>query len=160
MTATIDHVHRDGLYAQLNSMVRCRISARTKQAQSTDGPVLEVRLIDRGRALAATAMNPVAQSLLELPSACPGQGDSLDGLADDYLGPGFSFAVSWGADRWFTSATAVVPLSRLRPGARLRLPVGLTQRGSPPPGCAVRYAYEHCTTGGAWSGTVTLTARG
>lgn len=156
VTATIDHVHHDGLYRQFDRTVRCRLRSSTGSGQNA-GAALAYRWLDRGQALALTALNPVAAALLTLPSACPSQGgDSIDGLADNYLGPGYSEGAGWGAERWFTSRTVVVAVSRLRRAGRVRVALGLTKTGTPPAHCATTYPWQQCTTGGSWAGVLTL----
>jgi hypothetical protein len=154
----IHHVHVDGLYAQLDRSVRCRIQAGTT-SRASPGASLQYRGVDHGRTLSVTVLNPVATALLLLPSACPGQGDSIDGLDDNYLGPGFSFADGWGPARWFTSRTVVVSLARLHRRGTIRIRLSQTRRGTPPAGCAAPYAWQRCRTGGSWNGVLTLAAR-
>jgi hypothetical protein len=159
ITASIDHVHRDGLYRKLDRAVKCHLSDRTAGGESP-GATLQYRWIDGRRRLAVTALDPVATALFTLPTACPSQGgDSVDGLADNYLGPGYSLAAGWGADRWFTSRTVVVAVRALQRAGRVRIALGLTQAGTSPANCATTYPWQQCVTGGAWSGVLTLDPR-
>ncbi len=85
ITAQISHVHLDGLYSQLNASVQCSISSSTPP-----GAILgaSLRILAGTRPISITAFDPLGDALLLLPSECPGQGDSIDGLLDNYLGPG------------------------------------------------------------------------
>jgi hypothetical protein len=96
-------------------------------------------------------------------SSATGQIDHvhIDGLADNYFTPGFSFAEEWGPARWFTSSTVTVPLSVLHRAARITIPLADTPAGRPPRDCAVPYpSWQRCRTGGAWAGTLTLKRSG
>jgi hypothetical protein len=120
---------------------------------------IELGYVRRSRSLAVTALNPVDDALVLLPSECPGQGDAVDGLADNYFTPGFSFASAWGPDRWFSSATIDIPLSALHRAARIAIRLGDTRANTPPRDCSVPYpSWQRCRAGGAWTGTLTLTA--
>ena len=154
LTAQISHVHLDGLYSQLNASVQCSISASTPA-----GAILNasLRIREGTRSISITALDPLDDALLLLPTECPGQGDSIDGLLDNYLGPGFSFAPGYGPDRWFTSTNVIVPLRRLRGGATVRIPLSQAREDTPPRDCAVpQPSIQQCVTGGAWSGVLTL----
>jgi hypothetical protein len=159
VTGHVDHTHLDGLYPALNVSERCAIAYATP-AHANLAASVHFAFV-RGRdAIAVTAMNPVADALLGLPPQCPGQGDSIDGLLDNYSTPGFSFAAGFGPDRWFTSASLLVPLRLLHRARLVTLRIGDTRAGAPPQDCAVAAAaYERCTTGGSWSGVLTLRAR-
>jgi hypothetical protein len=151
-TGTVDHRHIDGLFANQNASVRCRVSTSSPADRAV---VLSLRYLPRRRAILATAWNPVNQALLQLPPQCPGQGDSLDGLNDNYFMPGFSFAPGYGAARWFKSNTVAVSLARLRRRASVTVRLSDTARGTPPPHCAVRStATEQCAVSGAWAGVL------
>jgi len=148
----IDHRHIDGLFANQNAAVRCRVSSSPPTDRAV---VVSVRYLARRRTILATAWNPVARALLLLPRQCPGQGDSLDGLDDSYFLPGFSFAPGYGAARWFASQTVAVPLARLRRRAPVTVRLSDTPRGTPPRHCAVRsVATEQCSVAGAWTGVL------
>jgi hypothetical protein len=157
-TGSIDHTHLDGLYAFDNASEHCLVGAVTPPPGRLPATML-VRYLPRRRAISLTALSPVDDVLTLLPVACPGQGDPLDGLEDNYFSPGFSFASGYGADRWFTSAPVVVPLAVLHRAARIKLHFSDTTVGTPPATCAVQQpSYETCRTGGSWSGTIELTA--
>jgi hypothetical protein len=156
-TGKVSHVHIDGLYPADNRSEKCRMSVSTSPGQTLNASV-DVRYEARARALAITALDPVANALEILPGECPGQGDSIDGLNDNYFTPGFSFASGYGPDRWFTSATVSIPLARLHRSQRISISFGDTTTGAPPRNCAVQHpSYEQCATGGSWSGTLVLT---
>ncbi len=102
----------------------------------------------------------MADALTQLPQQCPSTPDGIDGLNDNYFMPGFSFATGFGPERWFTSRMVTVPVKRLQRSRKVTLPVGLIRVNAPPSNCAVpEPAYERCSTGGGWSGTLTLTRR-
>jgi hypothetical protein len=152
----IDHVHIDGLYTQLNASERCTVHASTPVTMPLHA-VLKLRYTRD--ALAVTALNPIDDVLTLLPTACPGQGDALDGLANNYFEPGFSFAPQWGSDHWFTSSTAKIPLARLRRARTISVRLRNTRAGTPPRDCSVPDpSSQQCRTGGAWSATLTLRA--
>ena len=154
VVAQLDHVHIDGLYSILNASVSCELQSLTPAGAVLDAEI-EVRY--NATDLFVTALDPVTDALAGLPTACPGQGDSIDGLDDNYLGPGFSFAQGYGPDRWFTSATVTVPRSRLLHGRTVRLRLGLTRAGASPRDCQVTNpSYEQCVTSGSWTGLLVL----
>jgi hypothetical protein len=156
-TGSINHTHLDGLYAFDNASERCLVGAVTPPPPQLQATVL-VRYLPRRRAISLTALSPVDDVLTLLPVACPGQGDPLDGLADNYFSPGFSFASGYGPDRWFTSAPVVLPLAVLHRAARVAVHFSDTAAGTPPAACAVQQpSYETCGTGGSWTGTLELT---
>lgn len=156
-TGRIDHVHLDGLYTQLNASERCTVRSSTPAGMALD---TAVELGYERHSLTVTALNPVGDALLLLPPECPGQGDSLDGLYDNYFTPGFSFAPGWGPDRWFTSATVSIPLSVIHRSSRITIRLAETRSDRPPKDCAVPHpSWQRCRTGGAWSSTLTLSAR-
>jgi hypothetical protein len=157
-TGKIDHTHVDGLYRELDRKVKCQVAASTKPKQQLDAS-LRIRYFPRSKAIAVTAFNPVVTVLLALPGVCPDQGDSIDRIFDNYFSPGFSFASGYDAYRWFTARTIVIPASEVHRSSVIRIPLGDTARGTPPRGCAVQHPeYERCTTGGSWSGVLTLRA--
>jgi hypothetical protein len=159
-TGSIDHTHIDGLYAFDNAAERCRVGAVTPPPGQLPVTVL-VRYLPRRRAVSLTALSPVDDVLTLLPVGCPGQGDPIDGLADDYFSPGFSFASGYGPDRWFTSAPVLVPLAVMHRAAHIAVHFANTAAGAPPTACAVQQpSYETCHTGGSWTGTLVLTAVG
>jgi hypothetical protein len=156
----VNHRHTDGVFPAQNRSISCDLSAATPAGRRL-GAAVRLRYLRRPRAIGITALIPVADALSMLPGACPAQGDSLDGLFDNYFVPGFSFAAGYGPSRWFQSAEVIIPASAFHKAARIRIPLRLTHRGAPPRGCAVIHpAYERCTTGGAWSGVLVLTAAG
>jgi hypothetical protein len=157
-TGTVRHTHVDGLYRQLDSEAHCHLAARTPRGFSLSSAIA-VRYAPAMQAFALTAGEPVTDALSLLPGACPSQEDSLDLILDNYFAPGFSFDQAYTSARWFTAATVVVPTAILHTSAEIRIPLADTRAGTPPRHCAVRHpSYERCTTRGAWSGTLTLTA--
>jgi hypothetical protein len=159
-SGSIDHTHIDGLYRFDNVAERCRVKAVTP-ADTPLPATVSVRYLPALRSVAVTALIPVSQVLVLLRQACPGQGDSIDGLADNYFMPGFSFAAGWGPERWFAAAPAVIPVSVLDRARKVTIREADTPHGTPPRGCRVdEPAYERCRTGGSWRGTLTLAAVG
>ena len=118
----IDHTHIDGLYSFDNASESCRLSARTPPGERLQASI-RARSVPTARSVSLQTLSPVSQALLLLPAACPGQGDSLDGLNDNYFTPGFSFANGFGPSRWFTSAVAVIPLRTLKRAAKITIPL-------------------------------------
>jgi hypothetical protein len=155
-TGQIDHVHLDGLYTQLNASEHCTVRSVTPAGAALD-PTVELAYVRRSRSLALTALDSVEEALTLLPVECPGQGDALDGLADNYFEPGLSFAPQWGSERWFTAATVEVPLATLHRTREVSIPLENTRIGTPPRDCGLPHnSWQHCRTGGAWTGTLTL----
>jgi hypothetical protein len=154
------HTHVDGVSADFNRSISCRESIRTPSGEALSA-TLSTRYLAKRHAFEFTALDPVISTLAYLPGQCPGQGDSIDGLLDNYFTPGFSFSPHYGADRWFTSRTMVISTSVLRRAAAIKLRLGLTRHGTSPRNCAVAFpAYETCTTGGSWSGVLTIRRKG
>src|SRR5207237_9108209 len=105
------------------------------------------------------ALNPVSDVLLLLPTTCPGQGDSIDGLNDNYFTPGFSFATGYGPDRWFTSTKVRIPAKAFHHASRITVPLVDTPDGAPPADCALPDpSIARCKTGGSWRGVLTFKA--
>ncbi len=155
-SGSIWHRHIDGLYPELDASERCRVSASTSRGKTLDATI-QVGYGTGIRGLAITALDPVATALEILPSQCPGQGDSIDGLYDNYFTPGFSFASGYGPDRWFTSRTVSIPLRVLHRSSKITIHLADTAAGKPPEDCAVQNpSYEQCATDGSWSGVLTL----
>lgn len=154
-TGTINHAHVDGLYSFDNALESCHVSAATPARQPLS-VTLQARYLPARRAVLLTALTPLAEALLLLPVSCPGQGDPIDGLNDNYFMPGFSFASGWGPDRWFTSA-AVVPLRVLQSTTRITVPLADTAAGTPPADCGPSPSYVLCHTWGSWQAALTLT---
>jgi hypothetical protein len=155
-TGHIAHTHIDGLYPAQNGSVSCTVQASTPPAARLDAAV-SLRYLPARRSVLVEALIPVGNVLTLLPPQCPGQGDSLDGLADNYFTPGFSFAPGFGPGRWFRSRTVSIPLTVLRRAARISIRLGPARAGTPPSDCAVPHPdYQRCSTGGSWSGTLTL----
>lgn len=154
----IDHRHTDGLYEQLDSSARCRVKARGVPKTALDARIGVVRDA-ASDAWIVTAYHPAGQALLLLPEACRNPVDGIDRILGNYFAPGFSFALGYGADRWFTSAPVAIPDATWRSSSRIRLRLGLTAAGRPPRDCAPRFTYERCRTSGDWSGVLTFTAR-
>lgn len=156
-TGRIDHRHRDGLYRQLDSGIRCDVRRSTRRLPRT---ALRARMSPDGSAVVLTAENPVTDAFELMPKACPKQGDSLDLILDNYFGPGFSFDDRFDAARWMTSRAITLPVARLLAADKVRVTLHGTAAGRPPRHCAVAHrSFERCTTSGAWAGTLTLTAR-
>ena len=159
-SGSIDHTHIDGLFSFDNVSERCRVKARTP-ADTPLPATVSVRYLPVLRSVALTALIPVSKVFVLLAQACPGQGDSIDGLADNYFMPGFSFAAGWGPERWFAAAPVLIPVSELDRAARITIREADTAQGTPPRGCGVgEPSYERCRTGGSWRGTLTLSAVG
>jgi hypothetical protein len=155
----IRHVHVDGLFRSLNASAKCRVRARTRPGGGV-GASIDLRYEPDSQTVGVTALNPVASVLTLLPSTCPGMGDSIDGLFDNYFAPGFSFASEYGADRWFTSRTVAIPVAVFHRSATITVRLTRTRAGTPPRHCAVRNRrFEHCTTGGSWRGVLTFQRR-
>jgi hypothetical protein len=159
VTGHVDHTHIDGLFPADNVSERCAIAYATPARAKNLAASLHFAFVRRRNAISVTALNPVAAALVGLGSQCPGQGDSIDGLLDNYFTPGFSFAAGFGPDRWFTSASVLVPLGLLHRARLVSLRLGATPAGTPPPHCDVPARNEQCATGGSWSGVLTLRAR-
>ena len=155
-TGTINHTHVDGLYSFDNASERCQVSAATPTGQPLS-VTLVARYLPAQRAVSLTAFSPLGLALILLPPACPGQGDPIDGLNDNYFTPGFSFASGWGPDRWFTSAAAVIPLWVLQSRSPITVSLADTAAGTPPADCGPAPSYVVCHTWGAWRGALTLT---
>ncbi len=155
-TGRIDHVHIDGLYTQLNATEDCTVRSVTPARAVLDATV-ELAYVRRSRSLALTALDPVQEALTLLPAECPGQGDALDGLADNYFETGLSLAPQWGSERWFTAATVEVPLATLHRTREVSIPLESTRVGTPPRDCGLPHdSWQRCRTGGAWTGTLTF----
>lgn len=156
----VTHSHLDGLYTVFNTSISCHVSATAPRGTIIPSTVTVVYDQRRG-AIVLTAADPDFAALSELPGACPEQGDPIDGLLDNYFTPGFSFSARWGETRWFTSASVTIPVATLHRARKIAIPLAATRAGTPPRGCAVVHpSYEHCTTGGRWAGTLTLTLAG
>jgi hypothetical protein len=153
-TGRIRHTHVDGLYPQLDATDRCDVSARTPRDGDVDAAVgLEYSPALEG--FAVTAYEPVTTVLRELPQACPGRGDPIDRMLDNYFTPGFSFDPAFGAERWFRSRRVVVPTRVFHHATEIMIPLRDTDSGRPPADCAVEHPeYERCTTGGSWAGVL------
>jgi hypothetical protein len=159
VTGRINHRHIDGLFAADNRLLRCRVAFRTAHDLPLHATV-ELRYRAARQTLSITTLDPVTDAVTDAPQQCPAQGDSIDGLYDNYFTPGFSFATGFGPDRWFRSATVTVPLRELRRSSRLRISLHQTRTGTPPRGCRVpARAYERCTAIGGWSGALELRRR-
>ena len=153
-TGRVDHKHVDGLYRELDSGIKCRVSSTPNRRPFA--AVLGVDYAAGPGAFVLRGFNPVEDALALLPGQCPGQGDSLDLILDNYFTPGFSFADGYGPERWFTSRRVVIPTAALHRSSRITVPLGLTQAGRSPTRCAVRRRWERCHTRGLWRGTLTL----
>jgi hypothetical protein len=157
---TIDHVHIDGLYTQLNASESCRVRFATPAGAALSSGI-DVRYSPRRRTISLTAGNPLGDALIVMPQTCPGDTDPIDGFIANYFTPGFSFATGYGPDRWFTAKTISIPVAVLHRAARITVRLGATRAGTPPRDCSVPYpVYQRCSTGGSWAGVLTLKAPG
>jgi hypothetical protein len=155
-TGRVAHIHRDGLFPNQNASVRCRIRAVAPVGMRLTAEI-RLRYAPRSRSFAVTALTPIADALTLLPVQCPGQGDSIDGLFDNYFLPGFSFSSGFGPERWFTAPTIVIPTSVLHRATHITVPLGNARAGTPPANCAVKSPeFERCATGGSWTGVLTF----
>jgi hypothetical protein len=146
----------DGLYRELDRTVKCRLEKSPSARRRLDATI-SLRYIPETQSIGITATNPIATAVSLFPAQCPEQGDSIDRISDFYAMPGFSFADQYGPERWFRSREVVVPTADLHRSAKITIPLADTPRGTPPRRCAVRDpSFERCTTGGSWSGTLTL----
>jgi hypothetical protein len=152
------HRHLDGLFPAQNASISCRVRAATAP-RAPLGSSIRLRYSPAARTIAVTALTAVGDALNVLPAQCPGQGDSIDGLFDNYFTPGFSFALAYSSDRWFKSQTVVIPASLFHRAARIKLRLRETPAGTPPRRCAVREpSFERCTATGSWNGVLMFTA--
>jgi hypothetical protein len=156
VTGRVSHRHVDGLFPSQDASISCRVSFSTPKRWPLRASV-RVRYLARRHAFSITALNPVFTAVNDLPPECPGQGDPIDGLFDNYYTPGFSFSSHYGPDRWFTSAATVVPLRALRRSSLITLALHQTRSGTPPRNCAVPFpAYQRCSASGSWAGALRL----
>lgn len=154
----IDHVHVDGLYTDMNASLSCTVRPVPSAASE---PQAAIDVSYNAESVTFTALDPIGLALLTMPANCPNQGDAMDGIADNYFSPGFSFTPGYGPDRWFTSASVVIPRSTLARTAKLSVKVLRSPAGTPPRDCGSgQPSYVSCTTTGAWSGVLTLTRAG
>jgi hypothetical protein len=157
-TGRVAHVHIDGLFPAQNASISCRVKATIPKTW-LDRVSIDLHYDARARTLALTAEDPMVDGFTFLPGQCPGQGDSIDGLNDNYFMPGFSLQAGWGPDRWFRSKTVVIPLRDLHRARKITIGLSDTPQGTPPKHCAPPFpAWQQCTTGGSWHGTLTLRA--
>ncbi len=155
----IRHVHVDGLYRSLNATTNCRLRKNTRRGGRVYASI-GLRYAPESQTVVATAYNPVTTVLTLLPGTCPNRVDSIDRLLDNYFTPGFSFASSYGPDRWFTSRGVAIPVAVFHRSATITVRLARTRAGTPPRHCAVRdRSIEHCTTGGSWRGVLTFQRR-
>ena len=160
MAGTVNHKHVDGLYRQLNRTVKCTMRKTPSPRRWLD-VTLKTRYIPESQSIGLSVSNPLSTTLSLFTGQCPQQGDGIDRIADFYAIPGFSFAESYGPDRWFASKEIVIPAQVFHRSAKIRLPLHLTADGTPPRHCARQNpSYERCTTGGWWNGVLTLHAKG
>jgi hypothetical protein len=159
LSGRVNHTHVDGLYRQLDRTVKCKLRKSPSARRRLDASI-SLRYIPETQSIGITATNPIATAVALFPAQCPKQGDSIDRIGDFYAMPGFSFADQYGPERWFRSREVVVPADDLHRSAKITIPLADTPRGTPPRRCAVRDpSFESCTTGGSWSGTLTLTRK-
>jgi hypothetical protein len=158
-TGRIDHRHVDGLFRNQNAAVRCRLRRRTRPKGIVAASIGIAYSPDR-KTVAVTAYEPVTTLLENFPTACPRQGDSLDGLLDNYFTPGFSFSSKYGPERWFTSRTVQIPADVFHRSSEIRIPLRDTRAGRSPRHCAVQHrSFERCRTGGSWRGVLRFERR-
>jgi hypothetical protein len=158
VTGRVRHTHKDGLYRQLDMKESCRFGKSTAARRQVTASV-SMTYDPASQTIGVTARNPVATALSLAPGGCR-HGDSLDGLADFYAPPGFSFDTAYDADRWFTSQTVAIPVAAFHRSASIAIPLADTATGTPPRHCAVQNpSFERCTTGGSWTGVLTLTRK-
>jgi hypothetical protein len=158
LAGRVKHKHVDGIYRQLDRVVKCRLGKRPSATRTLDASLL-VRYIPESDSVRISASDPIATAVSLFPSQCRNQGDSIDRIQDFYALPGFSFADSFGPDRWFASREVVIPAAVFHRSKTIRIPLRNTQAGTPPKHCAVHDpSFERCTTGGAWRGVLTLSA--
>jgi hypothetical protein len=157
-TGSIDHTHVDGLFAFDDAAEQCTVSYATPaHSQAT----MTLSLTVHGdRFVAISAGDPMSAALGLLPQTCPADADPIDGMSSNYFTPGYSFALGWGPDPWFASQTVRIPLRIAHRARRIAVRLHETRAGTPPASCAVPApSTERCSTGGAWSGELTLTRR-
>jgi hypothetical protein len=155
----VNHKHVDGIYHQLDRTVKCRLAKRPSARRRLDA-TLAVRYLPESQSFGVRAGSPLVTAASLFPAQCPKQGDSIDRILDFYAMPGFSFAGGYGPDRWFSSREVLIPAAKFHDSSKIRIPFGNTPAGAPPRRCAVNDpSFERCTTGGEWSGTLTLTRR-
>ena len=153
----VNHKHVDGLYRELDRTVKCKLRKRPSKRRRLDA-VLDVRYVPESGSIAIRAGDPLATAVALFPAQCPKQGDSIDRILDFYAMPGFSFADSYGPERWFTSGEVQLPAALFQGPEKVKIKLEDTHRGTPPRRCAVpNPSYERCKTGGSWSGVLTFT---
>jgi hypothetical protein len=151
----VRHKHVDGLYRELDRVVRCTLRSGTPDGSDVEASV-GIRYLPGSRGIGVTAQNPVATALSLFPAQCPG-GESIDRILDFYATPGFSFDPHYDPDRWFTSREVVIPAAVFHRSRKIAIPLSDHPAGRPPRGCAVRDpSFERCRTGGAWGGVLTF----
>jgi len=156
----IDHRHVDGLYRDLDRAVRCTVRTGSPRVR-LPRPAVGVRYDAGAARFAVWATDPVGGALGSTPAACPGQGDPIDRILDDYFIPGFSFAAGWGPERWFTPAPVSIPAATFLRAERIVVRLGDARENTPPRACArANPSYERCSTGGGWAGRLVLTRTG
>jgi hypothetical protein len=154
----VSHRHVDGLFPADNASIHCQLHSSTPKGFPGVARIL-LRYNARAKTLALTALDPLTEAIGRLPGQCPGQGDSIDGLNDNYFTPGFSFSQRYGPDRFFTSATSVIKLRTWHRARTITIRLRNTRQNTPPRNCAVPFpAYQRCTTTESWSGTLRLQA--
>jgi hypothetical protein len=158
LAARVKHVHRDGLFKADSVGINCRL-VRRGRIPTAQGPTLRLSYASTSQTLAVTVTDPISAPFERFPGSCPKQGDSIDGLLDNYFTPGFSFAAGYGPDRWFGATSVPVPLALFHRAAQITIRLHASPAGTPPRDCAVAHpTYERCRTGGSWTGVLTLRA--
>jgi hypothetical protein len=158
LAGRVNHKHVDGLYRQLDRTVKCRLSKRPSPKRALDASLL-VRYIPESNSIGISASDPLATAVSLFPAQCPKQGEPIDRIQDFYAMPGFSFADSFGPERWFASREVVIPAAVFHRSKTIKIPLRNTLAGAPPKHCAVHDpSFERCTTGGTWRGVLTLSA--
>jgi hypothetical protein len=159
MAGSVNHKHVDGLDRRFDRTVRCRLRKETS-AKTKVTAAIDVRYLPEPDAFGVTARNPVTTAIDLFPSQCPRQGDSIDRVLDFYAMPGFSFADSYGPERFYSSAEVVVPAAVFHRSVKIKIPLANTRAGRPPKACAVpNPSFERCRTSGTWAGVLVLRVR-
>jgi hypothetical protein len=159
LSGRVNHKHVDGLYRDLDRVVKCRLSKRPSAKRTLEASLL-VRYVPESDSFAISAGDPIATAVSLFPAQCPKQGDSIDRILDFYAMPGFSFADGFGPERWFASREVLIPAAAFHRSKSIRIPLRVTKAATPPKHCAVHDpSFERCTTSGEWRGVLKLTAK-
>jgi hypothetical protein len=155
----VSHKHVDGLYKQFDRTVKCQLRKSPSPRRVLD-VALVLRYVPESKSIVVSAGDPLATAVSLFPAQCPKQGESIDRILDFYAMPGFSFAQGYGPERWFASKEVTIPVSVFHHSSKITIPLRDTPAGTPPKHCRVNDpSFERCTTGGSWSGVLTLKAK-